>query len=235
MEKTIINCIKNKIKGDPELMSELYSLILYGSAVRGDFIEGVSDIDFFAVLKGNDEILSSLRRILEDCTKNTGAVEVDLAWEFLENLDDPLNKGVPFKFLTVYQEDFLKNHVVIYGEDITEILPKYKFEELIKWRVTRLLKLSDVNRGNLKMLHITAGEVARLLALLNGAKTLKKEDILEVLQKIKDEDALSIYTSYLNKRNMSFDEEFLRSFIATRCNKILKRLELKTQQSQLQC
>ncbi|HHI01341.1 MAG TPA: nucleotidyltransferase domain-containing protein [Thermococcus litoralis] len=228
MDETIINCIKNKIKEDPRLMDELYSLLLYGSAVRGDFIEGVSDLDFFVVLKSSEEPLSSLRRILEDCVKNTGAVEVDLAWEFLENLDDPLNKGVPFKFLTIYQEDFLKNHVVIYGEEITEILPKYRFEELIEWRVTRLLKLSDVNMGNLKMLHITAGEVARLLALLNGAKTLKKEDVLEALQKLKDEDALSIYASYLNKRSISFDEEFLRSFIAIRCNKILKRLKLKT-------
>jgi len=228
MDETIINCIKNKIKEDPGLMDELYSLLLYGSAVRGDFIEGVSDLDFFAVLKSSDELLPSLRRILEDCAKSACAVEVDLAWEFLENLDDPLNKGVPFKFLTIYQEDFLKNHVVIYGEDIIEILPKYRFEELIEWRVTRLLKLSDVNVGDLKMLHITAGEVARLLALLNGAKTLKKEDVLEALQKLKDEDALSIYASYLNKRSMLFDEEFLRSFIATRCNKILKRPKLKT-------
>nr|WP_297189873.1 nucleotidyltransferase domain-containing protein [Thermococcus sp.] len=148
---------------------------MYGSAVRGDFIKGVSDLDFFAVVKTEDKILPSLREILENCTKDIDAVEVDVAWEFLKNLDDLFNKGVPFKFLTVYQEDFLENHVVIYGEDIAKILPKYKFEDLIEWRVKRLLMLSDANRGKLKMLHITAGEVARLLALLNGAKSLKKK------------------------------------------------------------
>jgi len=170
-----IKCIKNKIEKNEKLKDELYSLILYGSAVRGDFIKGVSDLDFFAVVKTKDKILPSLREILEKCTKDIDAVEVDVAWEFLKNLDDLFNKGVPFKFLTVYQEDFLKNHVVIYGEDIAKILPKYKFEDLIEWRVKRLLMLSDANRGKLKMLHITAGEVARLLALLNGAKSLKKK------------------------------------------------------------
>ncbi|RLF83765.1 nucleotidyltransferase domain-containing protein [Thermococci archaeon] len=228
-----IKCIKNKIEKNEKLKDELYSLILYGSAVRGDFIKGVSDLDFFAVVKTKDKILPSLREILEKCTKDIDAVEVDVAWEFLKNLDDLFNKGVPFKFLTVYQEDFLKNHVVIYGEDIAKILPKYKFEDLIEWRVKRLLMLSDANRGKLKMLHITAGEVARLLALLNGAKSLKKEDILETLHTFGDEDALSIYTSYLNKRSMSFDEDFLRKFITTRCDEILRALENpKTHQNQ---
>ncbi|WP_287198090.1 hypothetical protein [Thermococcus sp.] len=85
--------------------------------------------------------------------------------------------------------------------------------------------LSDANRGNLKMLHITAGEVARLLALINGAKSLKKEHILETLRTLGDEDALSIYTSYLNKRSMLFDEDFLRKFITIRCDEILRMLE----------
>lgn len=233
MDNLPINCIRNKIKSRSELLDELYSLILYGSAVRGDFVKEVSDLDFFAVVKSTDEVLPSLKEILEECTKNTGAVEVDLAWEFLENLKDPLNKGVPFKFLTIYQEDFLKNHLVIYGDDITQILPRYRFEELVEWRVKRLLKLSELNARNLKMLHITAGEVTRLLALLNGAKSLKKEDILWALHKLKDEDALSVYTSYLNRRSTPFDENFLRNFILTRCNEILRKLSLKTQQNQL--
>jgi len=235
MDALIVNCIKNKIKESPELVDELYSLILYGSAVRGDFIKGISDLDFFAVVKSRDDILPLLREILEECTKNAGAVEVDLAWEFLENLKDPLNKGVPFKFLTIYQEDFLRNHVVIYGEDITQILSKYRFEELVEWRVKRLLTLAHTNRGNLKMLHITAGEVARLLALLNGAKTLKKDDILGTLHKLGDKDGLSVYTAYLNKRSMPFDEEFLRNFIVTRCNEILRKANLKARQNQSQC
>ena len=47
MLDNIVKCIKNKIEKNEKLKDELYSLILYGSAVRGDFIKGVSDLDFF--------------------------------------------------------------------------------------------------------------------------------------------------------------------------------------------
>ena len=90
----LIECIREKISQESGLKDELYSLILHGSFVRGDFVENVSDLDFFAVIKGNPEkVVPKLKVLLEKCTQNTKAVEVDLAWEYLENLNDPLNKG----------------------------------------------------------------------------------------------------------------------------------------------
>ncbi len=211
-----LECIKKQIIQD----NRLYSLILYGSFVRGDFIENVSDLDFFAVIIKDESVIPKLRQVLEDCTKEINAVEVDLAWEYLENLSDPLRKGVPFKFLTIYQKDFLENHIVVYGKDISNILPKYKFEDLLGWRIERILKLIKRSKGNPKLMHILAGETARLLALINGAKSLRKCDIINALEKIQDEKALEIYKAYLDGRKLKFDETFLINFIESRIEKI---------------
>jgi len=97
-----IECIRLGIGGDAELSEELYSLVLFGSYVRGDFVEGVSDLDFFAVVKGKDEAVPRLRAIIEDCTREVDCILVDLPLAYLRELDDPMNKGFPFKFLTFY-------------------------------------------------------------------------------------------------------------------------------------
>ncbi|AHF80042.1 nucleotidyltransferase domain-containing protein [Thermococcus paralvinellae] len=217
-----LECIKKRISQDTRLKNELYSLILYGSFVRGDFIENVSDLDFFAVILKDESVIPKLRQILEDCAKKTNAIEVDLAWEYLENISDPLLKGIPFKFLTIYQQDFLENHVVVYGNDIANILPRYEFRELLSWRAGRILELSEKFRENRKMMHILAGETARLLALINGAKSLRKEDIVNALEKIQDEEVLEIYKAYLDGRKLKFDEESLVKFIEARIEKIKK-------------
>ncbi|WP_048159739.1 nucleotidyltransferase domain-containing protein [Thermococcus barophilus] len=219
-----LECIKKRIIQDDELKNELYSLILYGSFVRGDFLENVSDLDFFAVIIKDESIIPKLRQVLEDCTKEINAVEVDLAWEYLENISDPLRRGVPFKFLTIYQEDFLENHIVVYGKDIANILPKYKFENLLSWRIERILKLIERSKRNPKLMHILAGETARLLALINGAKSLRKKDIVNALEKIRDEEALEVYRAYLNGRKLKFDEGFLTRFIEARIDRIKKIL-----------
>ncbi len=215
-----LECIKKRIIQDDELKNGFYSLILYGSFVRGDFLENVSDLDFFAVITKDESIIPKLRQVLEDCTKEVNAVEVDLAWEYLENIGDPLRKGVPFKFLTIYQEDFLENHIVVYGKDISDVLPKYKFEDLLDWRIERILKLIKRSKGNTKLMHILAGETARLLALINGAKSLRKNDIMNILEKIQDEEAIEIYRAYLDGRKLKFDENFLVGFIESRITKM---------------
>jgi predicted nucleotidyltransferase len=130
-----LECIKAGIEGVDERREELYSLILFGSYVRGDFVEGVSDLDFFAVVnESHERSIERLRSLLDECMKNIKRREVDLAWSYLEELDDPLNKGYPFNFLTIYQDDFFGNHIVVYGKEIESILPRYDWRELIRWR-----------------------------------------------------------------------------------------------------
>ncbi len=119
-------CIRDRINQDEDLASGIHSLIVFNSYVRGDFVEGVSDLDFFAVLTGDpEEIMPRLTPIVEECTSGIEKVLLDLPWSRLSEIDDPLNKGVTFKFLTIYQDDFLENHVVVYGKGIKDVLPRY--------------------------------------------------------------------------------------------------------------
>jgi len=219
-----IECIRNGIERIDELSEGLYSLILFGSYVRGDFIDGVSDLDFFAVLKGepHETIIPRLRAIIEECTEHIRCKLVDLAWEHLGNLDDPLNKGYPFKFLTFYQKDFIENHVVVYGKDIVSLLPRYDWEGLLRWRAERLLTNIERDRDKPQMLRLGAGEVIRLIALMGGAKSIDKADVMSTIEALGDDEALEIFTAYLNGRKLERAEEYWADFIKARIKKIFE-------------
>jgi len=79
--------------------------------------------------------------------------------------------------------------------------------------------------GNRKMLHILAGETARLMAFLNGS-SLRKDDVLRTLERIGDEEALRlrIYRAYLNGRKTEFDVDFLRNFVLSRVEKMAEKV-----------
>ena len=210
----VVDCIRHHLGRVPGL----YSLILYGSLARGDYIPGTSDIDFFAVLEDDiepEETLSKIRPVLEECSKPLNPVEVDIAWEWLSNLRDPINLGYPYKFLTIYQADFRENHVLIIGEEVVGLIPEYQVEDILPQRLEGILRSLERFSGNTKMLHILAGETARLVAFLNGS-SLGKEDVLRKLEEIGDNEAVEIYRFYLDGRRMEFSEEFLRDFIASR-------------------
>ncbi|WP_231855743.1 hypothetical protein [Thermococcus peptonophilus] len=123
--------------------------------------------------------------------------------------------GYPYKFLTIYQTDFRENHVVILGNEVVEYLPEYSLEDLLPARLNGVLNGLEKFKGNLKMMHIQAGEVARLMAYLNGS-SLRKDDVVRTLEQIGDKDAIKIYRAYLNGRKIPFPEEFLREFITKR-------------------
>jgi len=225
-----LKCVRDGIVVDAELGGGLYSLILFGSYVRGDFIDGVSDLDFFAVLKeGSEGIIPKLTAMLEACTSDIKQASIDVAWEYLENLHDPLHRGYPFKFLTIYQGDFLEHHVVLYGNDIADILPRYEWRDLARWRAERQLlylegQLDRARRGDPKMLRIGAGEIIRLMALLNGAESISKCDILQVLERLGDVYALEIFSAYLEGRELKYPEEYWVGFIRSRIMQILDEL-----------
>jgi predicted nucleotidyltransferase len=225
-----IECIRERIERDDVTREGLYSLILFGSWVRGDFVDGISDLDFFAVLKeGYERIIPKLTAMLEECTSDIKRASVDLAWEYLENLDDPLHRGYPFKFLTIYQEDFLEHHAVVYGNDTADILPRYEWRDLARWRAEKQLVYLEgqrdrARRGDPKMLRIGAGEVIRLMALLDGAESISKGDVLRVLERLEDVYALEIFSAYMEGRELKYPEEYWVSFIRSRIKKILDEL-----------
>jgi predicted nucleotidyltransferase len=161
-----LECIRAWIELVDELRERIHSLVLFGSYIRGDFIEGVSDLDFFVVMRegSHDTIIPRLSTIIEGCTEHVGYILVDMPWEYLENLDDPLNKGYPFKFLTFYQEDFIENHLIVYGEEVVNLLPRYDWRGLLRWRAERLMSNIERDRDRPEMLRIGAGEVIRMMA-----------------------------------------------------------------------
>jgi len=217
--KRLSNRIIESIERDSYLKKNLYSLILYGSIVRCDYIPRISDIDFFAVIT-DEKIIPNLKNILGDSCRDMDAYEVDLAWERLENIEDPLVKGYPYKFLTIYQKDFIENHLVIYGREIVNLIPQYNWRKLIKWRCRFIIKHAEKNMENSKMMHIIAGETIRLQTWIKTER-LDKHTILKTLEENGDYEGLSIYKAYLNNRSETYTIQYLYQFIKNRLNTIL--------------
>lgn len=125
------DCIRRRVAADPEL-SGIHSLVLFGSYVRGDFVPGLSDLDFFVVIRNESPDMDRLKEIIEGCAEGIKYKLIDLPWERLEDLRDPMRLGYGFKFLTIYQRDFLKHHEVVYGEEVAHLIPLYPMDELIR-------------------------------------------------------------------------------------------------------
>lgn len=218
----IYQCIKSKIQTNEALSEKIYSLIAYGSFERDDFIEGLSDLDFFAVVHEDEMVIDKLKRILKKCSRDIDNRMIDLTWEYYENLDDPMNKCVrPWKFLTFYQNDFLENHAVIYGKGIENEIPRYDTKDLIGWRAEKLLQGSKEHKDDVKMLRIISGEVCRLIAKRNGTDSLKKSHIIKNLTGF-DKKARKIYEAYLNEEQDRFEKKYLLDFIEKRCKKMIQ-------------
>lgn len=70
------------------------------------------------------------------------------------------------------------------------------------------------------MLRIGAGQVIRLLALINGARSIRKDDILKTIEALDDPEALEIFRAILGGRELDRGEEFWVEFIRSRIEKI---------------
>lgn len=89
---------------------ELQSIILYGSAARGEYLPGVSDINFLVTL--SSEGIASLRSAIEltSTWRNQNvAVPLVLSRDYIENSLDTF----PIEFLSMQ-----RHHKVIFGEDV---------------------------------------------------------------------------------------------------------------------
>jgi len=194
-----LDCIAKRLKKIPD---NVVSVTVYGSLIRGDFIDGRSDVDFFIVFKRVDEklvkgVVEEVKKLLLGCMRECGLKgELDLAWLFEDELKDPLNKGYPFKFLTVYQDDFRRHHATLYGPDPCIVLPRYPKPRIYHWRAERLRRLAEKYRDDRRMLKIVVGEAVRLYALVNGAKSISNQDVLSVIRML-DQEAAQIWTAYL--------------------------------------
>ena len=213
--------VREAIEGNGPLREALYSLVLFGYVVRGDYAPGLSDIDFLAVLRRPaEEQVRELGAILEEATRSLRPKRVDLPWALVDDLRDPVNMPRPFKFLTFYQWDFL-DHVVVYGEQVAPLLPPLDASCLARWRAEAMLGNLDRFRGDPEMMKLQAGEAARFLAVLSGARDISKGEVLRTLGELGDAEALAIYGDYVRGSGETRPEEFYRGFVESRLGRFL--------------
>lgn len=206
----------DEIKKDIVLRDQLFSLIAHGSIIRGDFIENQSDLDIYAVFKKiSKEPISKLTELIEKHVKINYRV-LDFACSNLEELDDPLTKGYPFKMLISEQEDFKQNHLVLYGNEIMDLIPVYTWDETKHWRAKRLIENIESFKDRPEMMRIGAGQTILFMTREAGATGIGKDETLCVLKKIGDEQAIEIYTAYLEGVELDYPLEFWVGFIKSR-------------------
>lgn len=222
-------CIRQAVEGDEALSAQLFSLVLFGSYVRGDFKPGISDLDLLAVLRTEDDLVAErLLREVKRCVEGLDIIGVDMPWVTVEQLRDPIGSGYGFKFLTFYQADFLAHHRVIYGEMVAPLVPRYDPGDLAAWRARKLLENIERFRDRPHMLRVSAGEAARFLAVVHGASDIRKESVLDALRLLRDEEAYSIYSEYVNGVDSQRNTEYYMGFISSRMKAYLEDDDVET-------
>lgn len=223
MDQEPFRCMRQAIEGDETLSAQLFSLVLFGSYVRGDFKPGISDLDLLAVLRTDDDLVAErLLGMVKRCVEGMDVLVVDMPWVTVEQLRDPIGSGYGFKFLTFYQADFLAHHRVVYGEEVAHLIPRYDPGGLAAWRAGRLLENIERFRDRPHLLRVSAGEAAKFLAVVHSAKDISKESVLDALREMGDEDAYDIYSEYVNGVDAQRSTEYYVEFISSRMNAYLE-------------
>lgn len=71
--------VQERIQESEGLRNKLASLVIFGSYIRGDYIPGQSDMDFFAVFKEyEDKTLEELQNSLVKETEELNPKRIDL-------------------------------------------------------------------------------------------------------------------------------------------------------------
>ncbi|MDQ7063195.1 MAG: nucleotidyltransferase domain-containing protein [candidate division KSB1 bacterium] len=94
--------------------SQVQSIILYGSAARGDYVPRKSDINFLIVLSA--EAMKSLRKaipLVQKWRKKAVSAPLLLTWDYIQHSLD----SFPIEFLSMKL-----HHRTIFGEDVLEDL-----------------------------------------------------------------------------------------------------------------
>ena len=202
--------VKCLIEHLDECPGGVYSAILYGSLVRGDFLPEISDVDIFLILEDGaipDEIVNTVKSRLSGCLDSGRGL--DVVWEWKRDLTSKPYRGYPFKFLTIYREDFKGDHVVLCGKG--PLIPEMPFSHALNLRIRHIEDVLEKKKDDLKALSLLSGEVARHIAYLNGS-SLDKRDIVGTLLRLEDADGLRIFTAYLEGRIVE-DGDFLIRYI----------------------
>ncbi len=151
----------DEIRKNAFLKDQLVSLIVFGSFIRGDIIEKQSGLDIYGVFnKMSKETISKLTELIEKHVKIKYRV-LDFACSNLEELDAPLTKGFPFKFLISDQIDFRQHHLVLYGNEIMGLIPVYTWNETKRARVNRQSRfIRRTSKESNSIIHMNTGLIS---------------------------------------------------------------------------
>jgi len=174
-------------------------LILYNSMVRGDFIDGRSDIDIMAVVDDDAEAHKLKEFYAEFCSRNNCGDEPE--YEKAKDI-------IPFQLFIytvkqlckmdygIYYHDFMNNHIVLYGEDLTNLIKKSNPKRAAKTFISKAVKTSEswdnppeeVMKRHLKWMKFypayLAIETMKATLLFHGITDFNKNRLVENLKKI---------------------------------------------------
>jgi len=223
----IVSCIENVLKRKNS--KKIFSAVVYGSLLRGDFIPGISDIDLLIVFKREADIeyINRLQEAIWKCSENyRGEAHfekiVDILWIYKDGL--PLkNTDVvsPFKCLSIYAFDFVKYSKVLFGVDFRKDLKVPDPKKMVKTRAKRLLELLEkfTREKKYNMVEILAGEAIRLAQICYGEATIDKRLVFRNFMKyVPDYSykrlAEKIWSRYLTKHKKPLTQEELEKYVS---------------------
>lgn len=190
----VVRKIRETLNDLPEdLKEKIFSVVVFGSLIRSDFIPGISDIDLLIVFKDetkSNEIETVIGRILDVAKDYYGCSNyekvVDIVWIYENEIPfKGSRKKSIFKFLSIYAFDFVKFSKVIYGTDFIQEIEVPNPRDLIKDRVKRLYALLEQHKQqrNHYMIRILAGEAIRLAQITFGELTIDKRKVFNNFMK----------------------------------------------------
>lgn len=213
---------RNKLRG-----YHIKSVYIINSLARGDFIQGVSDIDLLIIFDEETEMDSAsntikkisreLNSIFSKLTTSHFGDIIDIAWEIHNNY-----KKSPLKCFKYFFDDLVHNNIHIYGPDILQTLnidqpTKTEYVEKLTVLIKRYFSHKDLRQKNLDI-----GETIRYYLRLIGIKTLDKNKILKKLNQNNQPEILEFYQRYINNNTDGKEQEKLNEKII---NKISTWLE----------
>ncbi len=181
--------------------SKIISITIGGSLVRGDFIEDLSDVDVFTLVRGDiqeywdSEEHKAFKSYFDlYLSEYKGHSHNPFVWDDLsicekdlpKTLDDLANQRI--KALGIYLFDLIENHRTLYGEDFTRSLPQNSDPKiLVIPRIDGLLEIAEKiinDTQNRDRIYLMGVEALKALQLYFGEKpAIDKPTIERVYRK----------------------------------------------------
>ncbi len=168
----------------------LKSIILYGSAARGSYIHGSSDINILIVIEEPDpeKIISLGSEQAKLIKKHRLSLHILSEGEFIRSSDI-----FPMEYLDVQEEGSL-----LYGDNVAEKLDitkrnlRHQVEERLRGNINAMRQALIASRGNSRLLsQLLRENIGTLIAPLRGLLRLSSSELptgeLEVLKRVNEE------------------------------------------------